>query len=81
MIVVILLRGIWMFNKFDVVWLLTKGGPMNETETLPTLAYRKAFLEFNLGGGAAVATISFTLLATVILIYLRLFPIDEAKRS
>jgi multiple sugar transport system permease protein len=81
MIVVVLLRGIWMFNKFDVVWLLTKGGPLNETETLPTLAYRKAFLEFNLGGGAAVATISFTLLAAVILIYLRLFPIDEAKRS
>lgn len=51
LIVVILLRGIWMFNKFDVIWLLTKGGPLNETETLPTLAYRKAFLEFDLGRG------------------------------
>ena len=29
LIVVILLRGIWMFNKFDVIWLLTKGGPLN----------------------------------------------------
>ena len=43
LIVVILLRDL-MFNKFDVIWLLTKGGPLNETETLPTLAYRKAFL-------------------------------------
>ena len=51
LIVVILLRGIWMFNKFDVIWLLTKGGPLNETETLPTLAYRKAFLEFDSEGG------------------------------
>ena len=42
---VILLRGIWMFNKFDLIWLLTKGGPLNQTETLPTLAYRKSFLE------------------------------------
>jgi len=81
LIVVILLRGIWMFNKFDVIWLLTKGGPLNQTETLPTLAYRKSFLEYNLGGGAAVATISFLILAGVILIYLRLFPIDDAKQG
>ena len=81
MIVVILLRGIWMFNKFDVVWLLTKGGPLNETETLPTLAFRRAFVEFNLGGGAAVATMSFLLLAIVILVYLRLFPIDETRQG
>ena len=45
-----------MFNKFDVIWLLTKGGPLNQTETLPTLAYRRAFVEFDLGAGAAVAT-------------------------
>jgi len=81
LIVVILLRGIWMFNKFDLIWLLTKGGPLSQTETLPTLAYRKAFLEFNLGGGAAVATISFLILASVILVYLRLFPIDDAKQG
>lgn len=81
LIVVILLRGIWMFNKFDLIWLLTKGGPLNQTETLPTLAYRKSFLEFNLGGGAAIATISFLILAGVILVYLRLFPIDDAKQG
>ena len=81
LIVVILLRGIWMFNKFDLIWLLTKGGPLNQTETLPTLAYRKSFIEYNLGGGAAVATISFLLLLGVILIYLRLFPIDDAKQG
>lgn len=81
LIVVILLRGIWMFNKFDLIWLLTRGGPLSQTETLPTLAYRKAFMEFNLGAGAAVATISFLILAGVILIYLRLFPIDDAKQG
>lgn len=81
MIVVILLRGIWMFNKFDVIWLLTKGGPLNETETLPTLAFRRAFVEFNLGGGAAVATMSFVLLAIVMMVYLRLFPIDETRQG
>lgn len=81
LIVVVLLRGIWMFNKFDVIWLLTQGGPLNQTETLPTLAYRRAFVEYDLGAGATVATISFLLLAGVILIYLRLFPIDDAKQG
>ena len=72
-----LLRGIWMFNKFDVVWLLTRGGPVNSTETLPVLAYRKTFQAFDVGGGAAVATISFLILSAVILVYLRLFPLDD----
>lgn len=75
--VVVLLRGIWMFNKFDVVWLLTKGGPANSTENLPVLAYRKAFQAFDVGGGAAVATISFAMLSVVILLYLKLFPLDD----
>lgn len=75
--VVVLLRGIWMFNKFDIVWLLTRGGPANSTETLPVLAYRKAFLAFDVGGGATVATISFAVLMVVMLVYLKLFPLDE----
>ncbi|MER1939234.1 sugar ABC transporter permease [Castellaniella sp. FW104-16D08] len=79
LIIVILLRSIWMFNKFDVIWLLTKGGPLDQTETLPILAYRRAFVEFNLGSGATVATVSFLLLAVVVLLYLKLFPIDDAK--
>lgn len=79
--VVILLRGIWMFNKFDVVWLLTKGGPLNSTETLPVLAYRRAFQAFDVGGGAAVATISFAILAVVITVYLKLFPLDDRSEQ
>lgn len=81
LIVVVLLRGIWMFNKFDVIWLLTEGGPLNGTETLPILAYRRAFVEFNLGNGAAVATISFVILGIIILGYLWFFPIEGAKQK
>jgi multiple sugar transport system permease protein len=81
LIIVILLRGIWMFNKFDVIWLMTGGGPLNGTETLPILAYRRAFLEFNLGTGSAVATISFMILAVIILAYLWIFPIEERKQG
>lgn len=75
--VVVLLRGIWMFNKFDIVWLMTQGGPLRSTEHLPILAYRQAFQQFDLGNGAAVATISFLILSTIVLIYFRFFPLDD----
>jgi multiple sugar transport system permease protein len=48
--VVVLLRAVWMFNKFDIIWLLTRGGPLGATEHLPILAYRKAFSLFDVGG-------------------------------
>lgn len=77
--VVVLLRGIWMFNKFDVIWLLTKGGPLGATETLPVLAYDKAFNLFDVGGGAAVATLGFVLLSVFVTLYFRLMARSEAN--
>ncbi len=77
--VIILLRAIWMFNKFDIIWLLTGGGPLRATEHLPVLAYRKAFELFEVGKGAAVSTISFLILSVAVLIYFRLFPLDEKE--
>ena len=70
--VVVLLRAIWMFNKFDVIWLLTKGGPLGATETLPVLAYNRAFNLFDVGGGAAVATLGFLLLSSGVALYFRI---------
>lgn len=74
--VVVLLRGIWMFNKFDVIWLLTRGGPVGSTENLAVLSYTRAFNEFDIGAGAAIATISFAILSAVVFVYFRLFPLD-----
>ena len=74
--VVVLLRAIWMFNKFDVIWLLTRGGPVGATEHLAILSYRHAFSLFDIGGGAAIATISFLILSAVVFVYFRLFPLE-----
>jgi multiple sugar transport system permease protein len=46
-------------NNFNGIWLFTKGGPIGATETLTTLAYRRAFSEFDLGTAAAVAVVLF----------------------
>lgn len=79
LIVIILLRGIWMFNKFDIIWLTTGGGPLGATEHLPVLAYRQAFTLFDLGSGAAVATLSFLALMVIVTLYFWLFPMDDKK--
>lgn len=76
LMVIVLLRSIWMFNKFDIIWLMTKGGPLSATEHLPVMAYRKAFLQYDVGGGAAVATLSFAVLSILIIVYFYFYPLD-----
>jgi multiple sugar transport system permease protein len=71
--VVVLLRTIWMFNNFEVVYLLTGGGPLRATMTLPILVYEEAFGSFRMGQGAAVAVTMFLFLLIVLSIYFRLF--------
>jgi len=68
-LLVILLRSIWMFNKFDVIYLLTHGGPLSSTTTLPILTYQKAFEGQQFGIGAAIATLTFVILAVFAITY------------
>ena len=75
--IIVLLRGIWMFNKFDIIWLLTKGGPLGATEHLPILTYQKVFQTYDIGGGTAVATISFLFLVIVVSIYLKVLVTED----
>ena len=42
-VIITLLASIWTFQAFDIVYLLTGGGPADATEILPTLIYQKAF--------------------------------------
>lgn len=74
--IIILLRTIWMFNKFDIIWLLTQGGPLHSTEHLPVLSYLRAFQMFEVGNGAALATINFLFLMALIFFYLKRVNLD-----
>jgi multiple sugar transport system permease protein len=77
---VILLRSIWMFNKFDMIWLLSKGGPLGETTTMVILAYKEGFQQFALGTAAAITTVMFIMLIIFGIVYFMLFsPEDEVE--
>lgn len=71
--VVLIVRTLWMFNKFDTVWLTTQGGPFGSTQTLPVLAYVEAFNLYELGRGSAVGVLMSAMLFVAFLIYQRLF--------
>jgi len=66
------LSAIWTFNSFGVIWPMTKGGPVNATETLIVGAYRYSFGSFNMGEGAAIAVVIFIILLTFTIVYRRM---------
>jgi multiple sugar transport system permease protein len=72
--VIVLLRSIWMFTKFDTVWLMGgEGGVGRYIRTLPVYAYSRTFTYLQAGMGAALAVIMFGLLLAATAVYFRLF--------
>ena len=73
--VVILLRFIFMFTKFDIVWLLGggSGGTGRFIRTLPVYTYLKTFGQLQVGAGAALAVIMVLILVSVAVPYFKFF--------
>jgi raffinose/stachyose/melibiose transport system permease protein len=59
-------------QQFILIWIMTKGGPVNASETLSTYMYRFGFVRFELGYGSAVAIYMFLICLIFSLIYQRL---------
>ncbi len=56
-------------QQFILVWIMTRGGPVNASETLATYMYRFGFVRFQLGYGSAVAIFMFLLCMIFSLLY------------
>ena len=69
--VVILFSTILTFADFNIVQILTRGGPVNTTHLFATLAYQIGLQGGNLGQGAAVSLFLFPMLAAVVFLQLR----------
>ena len=68
---VLMLGFIYTLRVFDIIWIMTKGGPGTATEVLPTLAYRLSFINFNFGQSAAVSVIILAILLIAAVLYLK----------
>lgn len=71
LLIVLTLETIWTFNMFDIVFVLTRGGPGNASLTLPLYAYQNAFWYYQDGFGAAIGVVILTCLLGVVITYIR----------
>jgi len=71
MAVAILIRTLDLFRLFDIVWVLTRGGPGTMTETLSIFTYVKGFQQFETSYTAAVALLIIVGLSVVLILALR----------
>lgn len=68
---VLILGFIYTFKVYDLVYVMTKGGPTNSTQVLSTYSYKLSFEMFKYSDGATVANLLFLILLVVSLVYLR----------
>jgi ABC-type sugar transport system permease subunit len=69
--VVVAITMINNFKVFDLIWVMTQGGPYRSSETLAVTMYRESFVSFNVGYGAAVAVVLTAIVLVVSIFYLR----------
>ncbi len=65
------LRLIWTANFFDLILILTNGGPANASLTVPLYAYQTAYRGMDFGLGAALAVAQAAFLAILVVLYMR----------
>jgi len=68
------------FNVFDVIWLLTAGGPSQATQTLPVLIYETAFKGYKLSEAATISVLTSILLMAFALLATRAMTASEEAR-
>lgn len=70
--IAIVLNTIYVFNSFPIIWVMTQGGPANQTDILVTHLYKLAFRIGKLGEASAVSLVMFAILLIFTMIYVRL---------
>ena len=77
-IMTVLLRTIWIFNSFDLIVIITGGGPVNYSQTLPSYMYSKAFASYDFGLASAFGVLLIVILGIYAVLFLKLSNYDKA---
>lgn len=75
--VAVILEFVWWFKHFTIVWLMTKGGPVDATNVVSIDIYRTAFQSFDFGRAASMAVIVLFICILFAVIYRKTVPDDE----
>jgi multiple sugar transport system permease protein len=65
----IFIHIIWTAINFDFIWVMTEGGPLNASETVPIMIYRYAMQDFDVGAACAVASMAMAFMACLFFVF------------
>lgn len=71
-LIVLVLRTMEAFKVFDLIWIMTHGGPANSTQSIAIYAYQTAYQGFDFGRGAALGYLIALVIMILAAVYLRL---------
>ena len=77
LVIVILLRSIWDFKEFDLIYLMTGGGPVIGTQTLPLMVYKQAFPLYDMGKASTVAVAMLAVMLVFMFFYFKTYGRQE----
>ena len=81
LVVVIVFRTIWTFNKFEEIYLLTRGGPGTSTFNLAVYAFEEGMANLRLGVAAATGVVMIALLLVGTIIYVRVSGFGREEKT
>jgi ABC-type sugar transport system permease subunit len=70
-VVVVALAIINSLKSFDVVYIMTRGGPFHTSDTLAMMMYNESFQKYYIGYGSAISVVLFVIAMVVIVVYFR----------
>mgnify|MGYP001435491032 CR=1 FL=1 len=66
---IIFIHVIWTAINFDFIWVMTEGGPLYSSETLPIMIYRYAMQDYNFGNASALASMMLGFMISGFILY------------
>jgi multiple sugar transport system permease protein len=79
--IAIVLNIIYVFNSFPIIWVMTQGGPANQTDILVTYLYKLAFRFGRLGEASAVSLVMFAALLAFTIAYAAMVMRGERREA
>jgi multiple sugar transport system permease protein len=77
--IVIMFRALDAFKTYDIIYMITRGGPANATDVLSYNIWRKAFFENNMGYAAALSVVMIILATLMTRVFIRIMA--QTKKS
>lgn len=81
LLICIVLAFLWTFNAYDIIKVMTNGGPAEATLTLPLLIQREAFEYYNLSKASTMSLVTFILILIMFIIYRCLLYLFKRKEG